>query len=145
MILIDLNVVLDVLQRREPHYEASAALLEAVARREIAGLVAAHAITTVHYIVHRHRNRGAADAAVDWLLGHLDVATIGRTELVRARALGWKDFEDAVVAAAAESAGCRHIVTRNVKDFRDSLVPASTPEEYLLEQKDPDPGRVHDR
>jgi len=50
---------------------------------------------------------------------------------MRAQTLGWSDFEDAVVAAAAESSGCEVIVTRNVRDFRDSPVPAVTPEEYL--------------
>ncbi len=41
MILVDLNVVLDVVQRREPHYARSAALLsEIVARRTDACLPA---------------------------------------------------------------------------------------------------------
>jgi predicted nucleic acid-binding protein len=47
--------------------------------------------------------------------------------------LGWEDFEDAVVAAAAESSGCDAIVTRNVRDFRATPVAAVTPEEYLLD------------
>jgi hypothetical protein len=37
-----------------------------------------------------------------------------------------------VVAAAAEAENCSAIVTRNVSDFRNSPVPARTPEEYLL-------------
>ncbi|MGH8225370.1 MAG: PIN domain-containing protein [Gammaproteobacteria bacterium] len=67
-----------------------------------------------------------------WLLRHFDIAAVGRPELLRARALGWNDFEDAVVAAAAESSRCDAIVTRNVKDFRASVVPVLTPEECLL-------------
>ena len=58
---------------------------------------------------------------------------IGRTELLRARALGWADFEDAVVAAAAEAAGCHRILTRNVRDFVRSPVLAVTPEEFLMD------------
>ena len=68
-------------------------------------LVPAHAITTIHYIVARYRDFETADAAVDWLIRHLEVVTVSRTELLRARALGWADFEDAVVAAAAEADG----------------------------------------
>jgi predicted nucleic acid-binding protein len=143
VILVDLNVILDVVQRREPHYEASAGLLAAVARGEIAAFVAAHTVTTIRFIVHRHRDRKAADAAVDWLLRHFDVAPVGRAELLQARALGWRDFEDAVVAAVADSMGCRHILTRNVKDFHASPVPASTPEEYLLDPGS-GPSRIHD-
>ncbi|GAB4256100.1 MAG: hypothetical protein Kow00129_16740 [Thermoleophilia bacterium] len=66
-------------------------------------------------------------------LRHFEVGAVGRKELLRARALGWPDFKDAVVAAVAESAGCRAIVTRNVRDFGQSPVGALTPEEFLLD------------
>ncbi len=133
MILVDLNVVLDVIQQREPHFRASSALLGEVIRGDTAALLSAHALTTVHYIVGRYQGRAKATEVVDWLLTHFGIASTGRAELVRARALDWPDFEDAVVAAAAESAGCARIVTRNVGDFRGSPVPALTPEEYLLD------------
>ena len=131
MILIDLNVLLDVIQERQPHCAGSSRVLERVVRKQVQAVVPAHAVTTIHYLVARYRDEAAAHAAVDWLLGHLDVVPIGRQELLRARSLNWCDFEDAVVAAAAESAGCRAIITRNVKDFLASPVTALLPEEYL--------------
>jgi predicted nucleic acid-binding protein len=133
VIVIDLNVLLDVLQKREPHYRASAGVLELVVKGSIAARVPTHAITTIHYVVSRSRDDKAADAAVDWLIRYLDVIQVTREELLRARALGWPDFEDAVVAAAAESAGCSRIVTRNVADFYGSAVLAVTPEEFILD------------
>lgn len=132
MILIDLNVLLDVLQKREPHYRASAAVLEAVIGGRVAGALPAHAVTTVHYLVRKFQGAPAADQAVDWLLRYLKIVPVQHAELMRARALGWSDFEDAVIAAAAESSGCEAIVTRNVKDFAGSPVTALTPEEYLV-------------
>lgn len=132
MILVDLNVILDVVQKREPHYAASAAVLERVVHRQIEGAISAHAVTTIHYIVGRYRDAAAADQAVDWLLRYFDVAAVGRPQLLRARALAWKDFEDAVVATAAEAAGCEAIVTRNVKDFGNISVHVITPEEFLF-------------
>lgn len=132
MILLDLNVVLDVLQAREPHYRASATVLERVMQRRVEAVMAGHALTTVHYLVARYRDLKAAQDAVDLLLRHFAIASVGREQLLRARNLGWFDFEDAVVAAAAESAGCSHIVSRNIRDFADSPVRAVTPEEYLL-------------
>lgn len=132
MILVDLNVLLDVVQKREPHYPSSAALLEEVIHRRNQGALSAHAVTTIHYIVNRYQNRDTANSAVDWLLRYFQVAPVGREELLRARALGFEDFEDAVVAAAAESIGCTAIVTRNIRDFAASPVGALTPEEYLV-------------
>lgn len=132
MILVDLNVVLDVIQKREPHYGASAAVLARVVSGSVTGALPAHAVTTIHYLVGRHQPRVVADSAVDWLLRYFVIAAIGREQLLRARALGWDDFEDAVVAAGAESSGCSTIITRNVKDFTGSPVEALTPQEWLL-------------
>jgi predicted nucleic acid-binding protein len=86
VILLDTNVVLDVVQKREPHYDASAAILDRLIRCEERGALAAHAITTIHYIVARYRNRKAADGAVDWLIRYMQIAAVGNDEVVRARA-----------------------------------------------------------
>ena len=132
MILIDLNVILDVVQKRQPHYRGSAAVLDEIVNERVAGVIPVHAVTTIHYIVSRYQNKSSADKAVDWLLRYFDIAVTGRTELLQARSLGWNDFEDAVVAVAATSRACHWLVTRNVKDYSASPVPAVTPEEYLL-------------
>ena len=132
MILVDSNVILDVVQRREPHFGASAAVLDDVVSGRVEGSLPAHVLTTLHFIVGRYCGEREAHSVVDWLLAHFDVVAVGRAELVRARGLGWSDFEDGVVAAAAESSGCQQIVTRNVGDFEGSPVPAVTPEEYLI-------------
>lgn len=131
MILVDLNVVLDVVQKRVPHYRGSASILDRVVSKHEQGALAAHAVTTVHYLVARYRDRKTADQTVGWLLRHFQIATVSENELRRAHALAWPDFEDAVVAAAAESADCTCIVTRNVKDFKEDPLPAFTPEEFL--------------
>lgn len=131
MILVDLNVVLDVIQSREPHNLASEQVLDRIVKKQVGGLLAAHAVTTIHYLVGRYQSAQAANETVDFLLRHFQIATIGRDELQRARNMGWRDFEDAVVAAAAETAGCSCIVSRNAKDFSGSLVAVQTPEEYL--------------
>ena len=140
MILVDLNVILDVVQRREPHYGASASVLDRVVRKKVEAALPAQVVTTVHFIVSRHQSAGVASQVVEWLLSRFTIAAVGKPELIRAQALGWKGFEDGVVAAAAESSRCRTIVTRNIRDFRTSPVPALTPEEYLeqLDRREPD-------
>ena len=132
MILVDLNVILDVVQKREPHYGASAAVIDTVVQGRADAALPVHGITTIHYLVQRYQSREIANQAVDWLLRYFRIAPLGHREIMRARALDWNDFEDAVLAAAAESMGCSVIVTRNVKDFREGSIPAMLPEEYLL-------------
>lgn len=135
MILVDLNVVLDVVQKRQPHYTASAAVIGLVTEGPESACLPAHAFTTLHYLVSRHQTDTKANRVVDWLLRYFSVAGTTRHELEAARKLDWPDFEDAVVAAAAESSACTHIVTRNIRDFCESPVLALTPEEYLFDSR----------
>jgi predicted nucleic acid-binding protein len=50
-ILFDTNVVLDVLLDRQPYVEASAAVWAAVEAGASEGMLAAHAVTTIHYLL----------------------------------------------------------------------------------------------
>ncbi|GAB4256153.1 MAG: PIN domain nuclease [Deferrisomatales bacterium] len=134
-VTIDLNVVLDVIQKREHHYAASAAVLSRVVERRVVGVLPGHALTTIHYIVERFAGREKAGELVDWLLAHFEVAQAGKTELIYARKLGFSDFEDAVVAACAVRSGSNFIITRNISDFKGSPVQAVTPEEFLANEE----------
>jgi predicted nucleic acid-binding protein len=50
-ILLDVNVVRDVLLGRHPHAEASAAIGNLIETGRSAGFLAAHAFTTIHYLI----------------------------------------------------------------------------------------------
>lgn len=130
-VLVDLNVLLDVIQKREPHLQASASILSLVAEGEIRGAVAGHAVTTIYYLVEKYGDKAAADLAVDWILSELEIIAESRDLFLRARALEMVDFEDAVVASAAETVDCDWIVTRNAEDFKKSPVPPVTPGELV--------------
>ena len=130
-LLLDLNVLLDVVQRREPFYQASASVLSKAVGGEDSGAIPSHALTTLYYIVQRFSGKEEADGFVDWLLAHLEIVPQDRAQFVRARSLPMPDFEDAALASAAEASDCDLIVTRNVTDFEGSPVQVVTPEEFL--------------
>lgn len=127
-LLIDVNVVLDVLLDRQPHGRASAAVWAAVESGRAEGLLSAHAVTTIHYLVARERGGAFARRAIAALLQVFRVATVDQLVVQRALQLAPTDFEDAVTAAAAERAKCDGIVTRDPRGFRESPVRALTPE-----------------
>jgi predicted nucleic acid-binding protein len=130
-ILIDLNVILDVVQRREPHYTDSAVLISKIVKGTVDGAVPSHAITTVYYLVRSHVNKERAETTVDWLLDHLEVVPAGEPDFRTARQIEMDDFEDAVVAALADRTSCDVIATRNVEDFGESPILASPPKSIL--------------
>jgi len=61
----------------------------------------------------------------------LHIEPVDQSILQQALTLGWRDFEDAVQAVAAAQCQADYLVTRNPRDFKQSLVPVITPIEFL--------------
>lgn len=130
--LFDVNVILDVLLDRRPHAEASSAAWAAIESRAAEGLLAAHAVTTIHYLVRKDAGTAKAKGILSAILSVFGVASVDNAVIQEALQLSCPDFEDAVTAAAARHAGCDWIVTRDPKGFRGSPVQALTPEAAAL-------------
>jgi predicted nucleic acid-binding protein len=130
-LLIDTSVILDVLLKRGRRGVDGAALLSGIQMGRAEGYVAAHCITTLHYIVARESGSATARLAVASILQILSVVPLGDRDFHVAVALAMPDFEDAVQAAAALAAHANYIVTGNRKDFRRSPVPPRTAAEVL--------------
>lgn len=130
-LLVDINVILDVLLAREPWAHHSAQLLAALEDGRVEGYVAAHTITTIHYIVAREKGKHVAARAVTDILRVVRVVPITSVDFQQALVLGLNDFEDAVQAAAALQIGADYLVTRNTKDFKTGAIEVRTPGEVL--------------
>ena len=130
-ICFDTNVVLDVLLDRAPFAQPAARLIDAVAQGQVQGLLGATTLTTVDYILRRHRGRTVARQGLVWLLSLFDVAAVARPALEAAVALDWPDFEDAVLHEAARLARADALVTRNAADFGAATLAVYTPDELL--------------
>ena len=130
-ILVDLNIVLDVMRNRQPFYEESARVLDSAVRREVTGLLAAHSVTTLFYVLTRSRNRETATAAITSLLDAFSIAKLD--DAVIGKALSWDcvDFEAAVQMAAAVFADADYLVTRNRRDFQEGIIPVVQPSAFL--------------
>ena len=136
-ILFDTNVVLDVLLDRQPYVEASAAAWAAVETGILEGMLAAHAVTTIHFLVRKEMGNIKAGRIISAILRVFGVAAVNGAVVQEALQLPFSDFEDAVTVAAARLAGCECIVTRDPKGFRGSPVRSLTPEAVtpLLDKK----------
>ena len=131
-LLIDTNVVLDVLLKREPFFHAAADVLNLVQRDDVREYVSASAVTDIYYIAKRQMKD---DAAVKDLLKRLlmvvSVAAVSEQEIQNALNLGWADFEDSVQYSVALLNEMDGIVTRNPADFQNSRLQIWFPEQAL--------------
>lgn len=129
--LIDTDVLIDVALDRKPHSEAACELLDRLERRPGSAFIAWHTAANFYYLV--ASKRGSADTRrfLSELLGYVGVAPVDTAVLRFATTLPMSDFEDAMQVAAARACKAQQIVTRNVRDYRLSPIPAITPREAV--------------
>ena len=130
-ILIDTNVVLDVLQAREPFYEASKRLLAAAETGRVQGMIAAHTVTTLFYLISKDKSTGHARATITNLLQFLKVASVDQSTIEQALNLSYPDFDDAVQMMSAAQSKCDFLISRNTDDFKPALLPVLSPVDFL--------------
>jgi len=129
-LMLDTNIIVDILSARDG-YEDSLQLLRYCELGEVEGFVSAVTVTNVMYILRKHIVPSQVRTAVQTLLLLIDVANVTKSDITSAFASEMRDYEDAVQSSCARRMGAKYIVTRNLKDFLKSQVPAISPLEAL--------------
>lgn len=131
-ILIDTNVILDIFQKREPFFPNSYQALHKAIEAESECLVSASSATDIFYMLRKSlRSADQAKEQIEQLSKIVIFADVQGLDIQTALIRTMPDFEDAVVDAVAERNGASYILTRNIKDFTGSAVPAVTPADFL--------------
>ena len=131
-VLIDTNVILDVLLKRSPFYEAAIEVLKLSVREDIQEFVSASAITDIYYIAYKNmRDKAVVRELLKKLLLIVSVAGVSEEEIQKALELGWKDFGDSVQYSVALLNEMNGLITRNVKDYSSSEIQVWEPNQFL--------------
>ena len=131
-ILIDTNVALDIVAKREPFYENSFSAVRQALKSGLRCYFSASSAKDVYYLVkNQSKNSSAAKNAV---IAVSKFATFCNTESIDvnlALISDVADFEDAVLTETAKREKFDLILTRNVKDFVKSEIKAVSPSDFL--------------
>ena len=129
-VFLDTNVVIDLLDKREPFWKDVAALFTMAYNGQVELYISSLTYATVSYLLRKHGKEGTRA-----LLGNLralsKVTAVGETEVDLAMASAFDDYEDALQYFSAANAKVEAIVTRNKKDFQASGLPVMSPEEFV--------------
>lgn len=132
LVLIDTNVLLDELEKREPFYEASDKVLSLCASKQIKGYIALHSVSNIFYILRKNYSAENRRSLILGILKFLQVANVSHKNVRRAlERSNFTDFEDCLQDECAKQIHADYIITRNTMDFSASSIPAITPSDFL--------------
>ncbi len=131
MILLDTDVLIDVALDRHPHSEPAFELLELIERGVENASIAWHTISNLYYIVRPNLGDVTTRQFIRELTDFVYVAETDTESIRFANRLPMDDFEDAMQVAAAQACNAQFIVTRNIRDYEQSPIPAMTPQRSL--------------
>ena len=131
-VLIDANVILDVLLKREDFMLKSSNVLLLSEKEIIDGFVTASSITDIFYITNKtYNDKQKSMGLLKELLKTINIATVSEDEIYRAIDLNWSDFEDAVQYTAGEQIHANYIITRDADGYKNSSIPVINPSDFL--------------
>jgi len=135
-VLLDTNTIVDVLQKRDPWFEAGEKIFLAVADGLITGCVTVKEIADIYYFS-RKQFKGLdnvdekARIVITKLLSLFEVIDSLAIDCKNALTIQNNDYEDAIMIAAAIRVGVDCIVTRNTEHYKNSPVMIFSPDDFL--------------
>lgn len=131
-LFIDTNIVIDLLSRRAPYFEASAMLFSLADKKQIELTISSLTIANTSYVLLRQMDAGKAKSILRKL--RLIVTILPLDDKIVGLALNdenFSDFEDALQYFTALENGQDLIITRNLKDFKHSKLPVMTAQQFI--------------
>ncbi len=135
-VLIDTNVILDVLQSREPWYKEGQTIFLAIANRVITGCITAKQAADIHFFSRKQfAGQENADEKARKILAGIfslfEVLDSLAEDSLNAIGITNGDYEDAMMIETAARSGMECIITGNTTHFTAGKVPVYTPDVFI--------------
>ena len=131
-IVIDINIFMDFLFKREGH-EKVVEIFKFCIKGIIKGFICAHEITTLDYFLNKAiKDKNKIKKSISGIMRRFKVIEINEEILRQSLYSEIDDYEDAVIEVSANLNNAEYILTKNIKDFRKSIIKAITPEEFIV-------------
>jgi len=131
-LLLDTNIILDLLAKREPFYKEAALLFSLADQEKVQVFASALSYANANYVLLRENKPEDAKLILRKL--RLIVQILNLDEKVVDLSLNdesFRDFEDALQYYTALENGIEIIITRNLRDFQKSALPVMTAGQFM--------------
>ena len=130
-LFIDTNVMFDLLGERHPFYISIAKLATLADRGKLQMVVSPISFATVNYFLAKSESPEIAKEKLRKFKIISEICKLDEHTIEKGLNADFKDFQDSLQYFSAVDSDCGIIITRNGKDFKKSLIPVMTANEYL--------------
>ena len=131
-VFIDTDVIVDFLTDRKPFSLESAKIFSLIDQKKIKGCVSSLSFSNLYYVLRKFGTHRKVINSLQELSELVDVLKVDSDIVKSALTSDFKDLEDSIqYFTALEYKRIDCIITRNIKDFKDSSLPVMTPETFL--------------
>ncbi len=130
-LLVDTNIMIDLLAKREEFYEPAAKLFSLADQKKIELYICSLSFANAHYILNRQLIESKVREILRKLKVLVKVISLDSKVIDLALNSDFKDFEDAIQYYAAMESDIDIIITRNLKDFKKSDIPVMTGLQFI--------------
>jgi len=132
-VFIDTDVIVDFLTDRKPFSLESAKIFSLIDQKKIKGCVSSLSFSNLYYVLRKVGTHKKVISSLQELSDMVDILKVDSDIVKSALNSDFKDFEDSIqYFAAQEHKKVDCIITRNIKDYKDSSLPVMTPETFLI-------------
>ena len=134
-LLIDSNIILDMVQRREPFSANSKEIIADGIKQKHQGFVSAHSLCDIYYILRKDLSVIQRLKLVEMFCQFFTVIPEKSNDFIAVvQNPNTEDLEDGLQIQCATKSGLDYIVTRNIDDFKNSSIPAILPSDFLAQK-----------
>ena len=130
-VFIDSDIILDLLCKREPHYDFAAEIFTLGDTKRIELVTTSVVFANVFYILRKILGIDKAKELLRKLRILVGVMPVGDKIVDLALNSKFADFEDGLQYFTARENGIKILLTRNIKDYKEDSLVIQTPQEYL--------------
>ena len=132
-VLIDTNIVLDLVQNREPHSDNASKIINSCVKGENDGFISAHSLTDLFFILRKDKSVDERKSLVLNLCKFFRVIPESKNFFIEVcNNPDWNDLEDGLQMRCAEIEKLDFIITRDGENgFKNSPVKIINPEDFL--------------
>ncbi|MGB0879809.1 MAG: type II toxin-antitoxin system VapC family toxin [Polaribacter sp.] len=131
-LFVDSDVVIDFFTDREPHVNPASELFELNEKGNIVLYISALSINNIYYIVRKYLGHKKTLEILESLTEMTEIIGTTKKEVIQALKNDFRDFEDSIqYSSALTIKGLDVIITRNIKDYRNSKIAVMTPLNFL--------------